>query len=183
MDESNLNFRNKDVSSYPIDIIMGMIHGYVDNDLCVGDYMIINNRYYRFAEFYQNKMAVLLPDRIIGNSKNSFSDTINLRKKPYINTYKIPEILNKFGLYNILPILQARLMTEDDIDRLHLFKYNKSFLRECFGNAYFLQDLYDRKSFKCIDTNGELSAVPAQTNLGIRPIIIIGYPVIKVLNQ
>ena len=66
MEESNSRFRGRNVSDLGSRTMMLMIHGIVTNDLYIGDYLVYNKVYYRFAGFCSNKYAILIPDRIIG---------------------------------------------------------------------------------------------------------------------
>lgn len=177
MEESNSRFRGKFLGNYSIDKIMGMIHGYIPNDLYVGDYVVLDKIFYRFAGFYSNMYAILLPDKILGGSRNSFSKVINMNDPSYINRKKIPELLANFQF----PVVDARLMTLQDIATLPLFLYNKSYIRECFGNPYVLQEISDdRKHYKSINKNGNIVEIEADAYSGVRPIIMIGYSIIDI---
>lgn len=177
MEESNSRFRGRNVSDLSSNIIMLMIHGIVTNDLYVGDYIVHNKIYYRFAGFYKNKYAILVPDRVIGKSKNTFGNFIDTSKELYINKYYLPRALT--GFFCEYPTLDAKLMTENDIRTLPLFQYNKSFIKDHFEVPYFLGDIKDAYTFKCINEHGRFDTVPFNAYIGVRPMIIIGESVFK----
>ena len=177
MEESNSRFRGINVSDLGSRTMMLMIHGIVTNDLYIGDYLVYNKVYYRFAGFCSNKYAILIPDRIIGKSKNAFGNFIDTSKDFYINKYYLPRVLAGFG--SEYPIFNARLMTENDIRTLPLFKYDKRFIKDHFEVPYFLGEIKDPYTFKCINERGKISTASFDAYLGVRPMIIIGETIFK----
>lgn len=180
MEESNSKFRNWNLTNYNHEDILGMIHGTVKNNLYIGDYLIIDKIAYRFARFYDNKCAVLIPDRIISRSKNNFGKVISKSyEESYVHKTVLPRLLHDFSI-NQFPVIDARLISENDLITLPLFAYNKSFIREHFGKPYLLSDINNKYSYKCVDSDGKISTTASDSYIGIRPMIYIGYSIFKI---
>ena len=174
MEESNTKFRGWNLTNYDHKDILNMINGNMKNNIFIGDYVIIDKIAFRFARFYENKYAVLVPDRIIGKSKNCFTKYIkNSYEESYIHKIVLPRLLSHFAM-NEFPVIDARLMSEADILTLPLFAYDNSFVKEYFGNPYLLSDQNNKNSYKCIDADGKISITNANSYMGIRPKICIG---------
>lgn len=174
MEESNIIFRGWNLTSYDNNKILNMIHELSDNNIYVGDYIIIDGIAYRFAHFYGNKCAALIPDRILAKSKNYFG--ITTTGKPYITRYLLPKILPD-TVGKRFPIINARLMSENDINTMELFKYHKEYIKEFFNNEYLLSDICNKNTIKYVNENGEINTTRCNSYMGVRPVILIGYTV------
>lgn len=173
IDERNNKFRGWNLTEYDHNNILDMINGIIPNSLFIGDYVIINKITYRFAKFYDNKCAVLVPDRIIGRSKNSFGKYAVEYEKSYIHKTVLPRLLQNFSMTEF-PVIEASLLSENDLCTLPLFNLDKTFIKEYFNAPYLLSDVANKYSYRCVDEFGRVSDIPAGTYLGIRPKIYIG---------
>ena len=173
IDDRNNKFRGWNLTGYDHKSILDMINGIIPNNLFIGDYVIINKIAYRFAKFYDNKCAVLVPDRIIGRSQNSFGKFTVEYEKSYIHKTVLPRLLQNFSMTEF-PVIETRLLNETDLYTLPLFNLDKSFIKEYFNTPYLLSDIANKYSYRCVDEFGRVSDIPAGTYLGIRPKVYIG---------
>lgn len=184
LQDRNTIFRGYNLTvKYNISDILDMIHSYRENDLFIGDYIIVNKISFRFAYFDPEcKYAILVPDRIIGKSKHNFIKIIQQPNpdKSWVNTKKIPQILEQ---YPKLPILYAKQLSIIDINRLPLFKMKSEYIIEHFNNPYSLSDVHNKFSYKYVNENGKISIAQAMDYMGIRPMVYIGYSIIRRNNN
>lgn len=173
MEESNNKFSNTNLSMHSNINIMNMLYGYEPNNIYVGDYFIYNKIYYRFAGFNKDRSAILLPDKILCRSSNSFSKVIKPGSDQKIERYILPKYFSEFPF----PILNYRLIELNDLHNklIPLFNYEPKFIVDHFNNPYFLRDVKNKYAYMCINEHGKISTAPADMAIGVRPLITIGY--------
>ena len=156
-------------TKYNINQIIDMIYGYKQNDLYIGDYIIINNIKFKFSYFNEFKYACLFPDDVLIRSKMYFE---NVPITTYENSYLYRIILlEEYKQYS--PIKSLVLPNKNFIKYNPLININNQNKITVSKQKYWLSDKSKNTRFNIINTLGDIRVSRATTNNGVRPLFLI----------
>lgn len=168
---NNEIFEDLDVTD---SLVMAMVSGEIPNYLVIGNYVVIGGIKYRFA-YFDRAYAILIPDETISRPSMVMCKLDINSGMDYIKNVILPRSLG--AVQAKFPVLNARLMTVDDIENLPMFRYNIPLIKSCNGDSYFIENPLDNSLYTYIDPNGNIDVGEYSYNMGIRPAIYIGYTI------